>query len=88
MYEKIQEIEPEISIYNPLVEEINKMIHVQNKNCLMCVAGETGSGKSFFALETADEFDPTFRDNIKERVVFTPSKFKKVLNIGRLAQLV
>lgn len=53
----------------------------QNKNNLVIVCGETGSGKSFTALAIGEAIDPTF---CVERVVFNVKDFIKLLNSKKL----
>jgi len=49
----------------------------ENKNELMVIVGDPGSGKSYSALSLAERIDPTF--NV-DRVVFKPEEFLDVLD--------
>lgn len=54
---------------------LNRIKH--NKNFIAVITGSTGSGKSYAALNWAEELDPSF--NI-DRVVFTPKQFMELIN--------
>jgi ABC-type dipeptide/oligopeptide/nickel transport system ATPase component len=62
------------------VDSVNNRIN-SNKNCLICIVGDTGSGKSYASLRIGEVLDPTF--NI-DRVVFSAESFMKLLNEGDL----
>jgi len=64
---------------NPLKKYIWDRVRKQNKNYLMAIVGETGSGKSYAGLRLGIELDPTF--NI-DRIVFSPSEFMALINGG------
>lgn len=49
----------EVEILNPFVDYIKRRIR-HNKNCIMIVVGDTGSGKSYAALRLAELLDPNF----------------------------
>lgn len=56
-------------------------INKQNKNWLVIICGETGSGKSYSALRIAEMLDKDFS---VERVVFSITEFMTLLNSGKL----
>lgn len=59
--------------YNFVKDRINK-----NKNLLIGIVGDTGSGKSYAALSLAKYLDPDFDDS---RIIFNPVElFDKILN--------
>jgi adenylate kinase family enzyme len=60
-------------------EEINDRIE-HNKNALICVFGETGSGKSYLSLSLAEQLDPKFSI---ERVCFSYKEFMELVQVGR-----
>lgn len=62
-----------------LVQQMDELIRKKNRNCVTAIVGKPGCGKSFMALELADELDPTFKDHIAERVCFTPKQFMTLL---------
>ena len=63
-------------IDNPFYKEILDMVFKKNRNCLIIITGDTGTGKSYLALKLAQELDPTFTpENISERVVCHPKQF-------------
>lgn len=53
----------------------------QNKNALIVVVGETGSGKSYTALRLAEEIDPTF--NV-DRIVYSIEDLMDLINSNLL----
>ncbi len=54
----------------------------RNKNLLIIICGQTGSGKSFCALTIAKMINPSF--NVRIHVVFTIEQFMELLNSGQL----
>lgn len=54
----------------------------RNKNLLMIICGQTGSGKSYCALVIAKLINPNF--DVKIHVVFTIEQFMELLNSGKL----
>jgi len=54
----------------------------RNRNLLIIICGQTGSGKSFCALVIAKLINPKF--NVKIHVVFTVEQFMELLNSGKL----
>jgi len=64
-----------------LIKEIQNRLLVLNRNWLAIVCGDTGSGKSEFAISLGEMVDPNFSiDNI----VFTTKEFMKIANPGTL----
>ena len=61
---------------NPILMNLKTRLLKRNKNCLILVAGETGSGKSYAAMRIGQMIDPDF--SIKN-VVFSPMEFMEVL---------
>ena len=57
--------------------EIIKQRLEQNKNALIAVVGETGSGKSYSALRLAEVIDDDF--NVAEKVCFRPNEFMRTV---------
>ena len=53
----------------------------QNKNALIAIIGETGSGKSYSALRLAELIDDDF--NVAEKVCFRPVEFVKAVRNAR-----
>lgn len=53
-----------------------------NRNLLIVICGETGSGKSYSALTIAKLINPKF--DVKKHVVFNVEQFMKILNSGKL----
>lgn len=64
---------------NPLKSYIIKRVMKQNRNYLVAFVGETGSGKSYAAIEFALQLDPTFTI---ERIVFSVQEFMALINSG------
>lgn len=62
---------------NPVKSYILRRVLRQNKNFMMAVVGETGSGKSYAAIKLAMQLDPTF--NI-DRVCYTAQEFMALIN--------
>jgi nucleoside-triphosphatase THEP1 len=60
-------------------EEVQDRIE-HNKNALICVQGETGSGKSYLSLSLAEQLDPKFTI---ERVCFSYKEFMELVQVGR-----
>lgn len=60
-------------------EEVQDRI-AHNKNALICVQGETGSGKSYLSLSLAEQLDPKFSI---ERVCFSYKEFMELVQVGR-----
>jgi hypothetical protein len=69
---------------NPLVIRIRRKILHQNLNVLVVIVGQTGAGKSWSGIGLAGRIDPTFYENIKDRVVFTVKQFKELLSSEKL----
>jgi hypothetical protein len=78
----------ELNDYNNMPEKINSFwlyrkcyrdIWLRKKNVTFIVIGNTGSGKSEFALKVASDLDPTF--NI-ERVVYDNKSFFELITKG------
>lgn len=64
-----------------VLARVRKRIHQENKNALMIVCGETGSGKSYTALKIAELLMKRF--SIKY-VVFSAEEFIQLVNSGKL----
>lgn len=60
---------------NPFIEFIKNRVK-RNKNCLIIIVGETGSGKSYGGLRLLEVLDPTF--NI-DRVAFSGKEFLEII---------
>jgi len=56
---------------------VHERIEKKNKNFLMVICGETGSGKSYSALKIAERLDPKFSI---DRVVFSAIDFMTLIN--------
>ena len=69
---------------NYVVKMIRKRLFLMNKNYLLLICGDTGNGKSYTALTIASQIDPTFKDEVETRVVFTAKQFMKLLTSGKL----
>lgn len=74
---------------NPLLTKLYNRVHRRNKNLLILIIGETGSGKSYVALKLAYELDKTFREGnpeelMKKRVARTPKEFASIVKNGNL----
>jgi len=61
--------------------DIWRRVHIQKQNAIVLVWGDTGIGKSWFSLWLACILDPTFAENLKERVIFHPKEF--LINLKR-----
>jgi nucleoside-triphosphatase THEP1 len=59
-------------------EEVSDRI--AHNNALICVQGETGSGKSYLSLSLAEQLDPKFSI---ERVCFSYKEFMELVQVGR-----
>ena len=66
---------------NPFFQTIWDRLHKRNKNALILVHGETGSGKSYLGLKICYDIDPEF--NIT-RVIHDPEEFFELLRGGTL----
>jgi len=60
---------------NPFTEWILNRIR-SNKNCIIFVVGETGSGKSYSALRLAEDLDPNFTT---DRITFSAKNFIRLV---------
>ena len=58
-------------------------LYKQNKNCLIVITGETGSGKSFSSLKLGELISDDFNIN---NVVFTAEAFTSLLKSGTLKE--
>lgn len=65
---------------NPILNMIQKKLHIKNQNFIGVVVGKTGTGKSLSALRMAELIDPTF--NITN-IVFTIEAFMTLLVEGK-----
>ena len=66
---------------NPVINWLKNRIHKQNKNNLIIICGETGSGKSWRALRIAEALNPKFS---MDYVVFKSREFFNLLTTGKL----
>jgi len=64
---KVERPETNNYIYNKILDRI----HEKNKNYILVVCGETGSGKTYAATRMAEQLDPTFN---ADRIKFPPIK--------------
>lgn len=64
-----------------LLKEIKSRIN-KNKNCLVIVCGETGSGKSYSAGYIAETLDPDH--DVDHHLVFTAKQFMRLINSKQL----
>jgi|Deesub1362A_J573_1020465.scaffolds.fasta_scaffold00023_155 hypothetical protein len=62
-----------------LIDHIRERLR-HNKNFMMNISGETGSGKSYSALRIAELIDPGFN---AERIVFTPEDYINAIEAAR-----
>jgi len=60
---------------NPFLAYFRKRIK-HNKNCIIAIVGETGSGKSYASLRLAEQLDPKFNVN---RIAFKAEEFLNLL---------
>lgn len=65
-----------------IIDRIKLRLHKKNKNFVLAIVGECGSGKSWTALNLAEKIDPDF--NAKKQVVFTARQFLDLVNKGEL----
>jgi ABC-type dipeptide/oligopeptide/nickel transport system ATPase component len=61
------------------LRHIHKRVHDLHFNYLGIVTGKHRCGKSLMAVSFCHALDPTFTDNIEERVVFYANDFMKAL---------
>lgn len=61
----------------PILREGWNRMHNQNKNLMICIVGETGSGKSWAALRVAQLLDPDFSI---DQVAFDVEQFVDLVN--------
>ncbi len=74
---------------NPLLTRLYNRVHVHNKNLIILIIGDTGSGKSYIAVKLAYELDKSFRNAepekiIRERVARRPREFASIIKNGNL----
>lgn len=50
-----------------IVERLRERLHKQGKNALILLVGETGESKSLSSITLANEIDPTFFEEIREK---------------------
>lgn len=77
-WEKIREMSKPVSAYfgGWFTRIVMGRVNTEN-NCLIIIEGETGSGKSCFALNLAQHYDPYFS---AKRIAFTGSEFLNLLS--------
>jgi len=66
-----------MSTTNKIIKRIKARVNKRNQNALCLVIGETGSGKSYSALQLAKAVDPKFDIS---RCVFTAEDFLRLVN--------
>jgi len=59
----------------PILTEIQNRIYRENRNCIIFVMGKPGSGKSYVCLKIAELFDPTFKENKQNRIIYGKNTF-------------
>lgn len=64
-----------------LPKYVRNRVREKNKNFLMIICGETGSGKSYAGLDLARLIDGNFNT---DRVAFTADQFMNILNSGKV----
>lgn len=70
---------------NPWFTDVWNLVHKHNQNVLIITEGPPGTGKSWIDLHIAESLDYTFNVNtIKERVMFHPKDFAKVVSDQKL----
>ncbi len=62
---------------NPLYREIQSLLN-KRRNCVICIVGSTGTGKSLLACKIAADMDKTF--NVAERVVSKAEEFMELVS--------
>jgi len=62
---------------NPLVREIYNIMYKENRNCMIVIVGDPGSGKSYTALGLCNIFDPLGFNHktIEKRCITKPKDF-------------
>lgn len=60
---------------NPVLKEVQRLIYRENRNAIIFVQGKPGTGKSYVSLKLAEMFDPTFKKNIWNRVIYDKNTF-------------
>ena len=69
---------------------IRNMVHSQNKTFLAMFVGRFRSGKSYSACAFADLLDPSFRDDMENRLIYDPQSFlfalKRIRDTGEIGQ--
>ena len=65
---------------NPFLQSVYNDVHKKNKNALIIVTGDTGTGKSYIAQKIATELDHDFNEKtIRERLVSRPEQFMELV---------
>lgn len=62
---------------SPTLRYLWRRMHVNNKNCMMCIVGDPGNGKSWAALRLAELLDPAFH---ADKVAFRPQRLLERIN--------
>jgi len=71
---------------NRILSRARARIRDRNQNYLLVIIGKPGEGKSWAALRIAHYLDPTFDDNVEERVCFEILKMVKLIRQKRVGK--
>lgn len=80
MVEKYHGLEKDYIYVNELKEIWKEKVNTGPDYLYLYVVGGQGSGKSTVSMALADIIDPNFRDNYKEKIVFTAPEFFHALS--------
>lgn len=75
--DKYEHFEEDKTKRNMLVDMLRKRVVVDERNNILLVTGQTGSGKSYSAISIAFELDNTFDET---RICFSAQEFMEVIN--------
>lgn len=81
----LQEYYMEDRLRHNLDEKVIKQIHKKDKDCILCIDGTEGSGKSTFALQIGKYVDPSLD---LSRVVFSPDDFREAILKAKKGQCI
>lgn len=62
---------------SPILRYLWRRMHVNNKNCMICLVGDPGQGKSWAAIRLAELLDPAFN---ADKVSFRPERMLERIN--------